>query len=178
MANVTFDGTNKLIIINNGFTQINAIDVYSWWKEWITISDNSKFSQAFRTIGGDPIGSGQFVAPYFFLINGWKMRPYEGDHLLTVNGNLFLDGGGNPFISTLGNYNVTINLQTSSNATVNTISTGSGLSTIQATYLEELYKIHGLLSGSPLLVSPNGRSVSGINQTFTQNGDDVTVERN
>lgn len=177
MADVTFDGVNKLIIVNNGINYLNTIDIYSWWKEWFQLEDNSKFLQAFRTVGGDPIGSNQVVSPYFFLLNGWKIKPYEDDHLLTVNGNLFLDGGGNPFIPTIGNYNVLINLQTSSNSTVNTISTGSGLSQQQSLYLEELYKIHGLLAGSPLTVSPNNRTVSGINQTFTQNNDEVTVTR-
>ncbi|SRR3990167_3207590 len=43
-----------------------------------------------------------------------------------VDGNLFVDGGtGNPFVPTTGNYNVFINISTSSDSTVTTVSTSS-----------------------------------------------------
>ncbi len=130
MALVTFNGVNKLIIVNFGETDLDAeIDIYSDWKEWVLIGDNAKYLQALRTVGGDTISATQDVSPYYFLLNGWKLRPYEADHRLVVLGNLFVDGGGNPFIPTLGNYNVTVELQTSVNAVTTTlsVSTGSGL---------------------------------------------------
>lgn len=142
---VTFDGNNKLIIVNNGETDLDAEqDIYSAWKRWMTENAvyglTSKYEQAFRTVGGDPITETQFVSPYFFLLNGWQLRPYEGNHLLTVTGNLFVDGGGNPFTPTIGSYNVTINLVTSpqSLTTVISVSGGTVLTDQQADYIFSL----------------------------------------
>jgi hypothetical protein len=44
----------------------------------------------------------------FFLENQWRIRPYEGDHTLTVDGNLYDRLGASPYVSTLGAYNVFI----------------------------------------------------------------------
>lgn len=127
---VTFDGTNKLIICGSGTTSLDAeIDLYSEWKEWVSASDNSKYLEAMRTVGGDPTTGSNSIAPYFFLINGWRIRPQEANHTLTVTGNLFVDGGGSPFVSTVGSYNVLINLVLSNNAVTVSVSSGSGLST-------------------------------------------------
>lgn len=121
MAKVTFDGSNKLIIVDNGITSLSVqVELYSDWKEWLKESDNSKFLPAMRTVGGDPTTGAKSVAPYFFLTNGWKIRPYEGDHTLTVEGNLFVDEpetyGYNAFVSTLGGFTVMINMSTTSDA--------------------------------------------------------------
>lgn len=122
---VRFDGPNKLIIINNGQTQLNAqADIYSAWKRWLHLSTISAsggygvgpsaapapaFLQALRTIGGDPTVVGQYVSPYYFLMNDWKIRPYEGSHHLTIDGNLYVDGGvGSPFVETNGDFNVLV----------------------------------------------------------------------
>ena len=142
---ITFDGPNKLIIVNNGETDLDAeADIYSAWKRWLNDQDafglNSNFLQALRTVGGDTITATQDVSPYYFLLNGWQLRPYEGDHLLTIDGNLFVDGGGNPFVPTLGAFTVTINLLTSSKSITTTVSvsTGSGLSQSESDQLFSL----------------------------------------
>lgn len=130
---VRFDGPNKIIIVNNNETELDAgTDIYSAWKRWLhtnTISASGGYSigpsagpapvwqQALRTVGGDEIGGGKSISPYFFLVNGWRIRPYEGDHRLLVDGNIFVDGGGNPFIPTNGDYNVTVQLLTSTDST-------------------------------------------------------------
>lgn len=106
---VNFDGDSKLIIATSGTTTLDIAYVYSRWKDWVMLSDNSKYLNAFSVIGGDPIGGGIFITPYFFLENGWKIRPQEANHVLTVTGNVVVQGGlSEPFISTLGNYNVSI----------------------------------------------------------------------
>lgn len=132
MAKVQFDGTNKKIIVDDAITELDVmVDLYSDWKEFLSQSDNSKFLPAMRTVGGDPTTGVKSVAPYFFLTNGWKIRPYEGDHTLTITGNLFVDEpetyGYNLTIPTIGDYTVTIVLATTSDAI--TVSAGSGLST-------------------------------------------------
>jgi hypothetical protein len=119
MADVTFDGTAKLIIVNTGITELSAADIYSWWKQWVKTQEpdgdhNAEWLPAFRTIGGDPVGPGVDVSAYFFLINGWRIRPYEGQHQLVITGNLYVEGGiDNPFVPTVGNYNVLVTTQVS-----------------------------------------------------------------
>lgn len=105
----TFDGPNKTIICDFGVTYFSGAQVYSRWKDWAILSDNAKFLEAFRAEGRSPTGPSTFSTPYFFLTNGWKIRPHEADHTLTVDGNVLVDGGvGSPFIPTLGAFNVLI----------------------------------------------------------------------
>lgn len=70
---VTFDGVNRLIILGSEVTSIDIkVDIYSAWKRWVLIDDNSKYLPALRTIGGDPapLGSGRFAGDIYFLLNG------------------------------------------------------------------------------------------------------------
>ena len=82
-----------------------------------------------RTIGGDPTVGTKSVAPYFFLTNGWKIRPYEGNHTLNITGNLFVDEpstyGSNLTVATEGYYQVLVNMATTSDAIA--ITAGSGV---------------------------------------------------
>lgn len=115
---VTFDGVNKLILVNQGITSLNVqTDIYSSWKEWLLLGDNTKYSQALRVVGGDPtIGVEKLDATYF-LVNGWRIKPYPGSYDLTITGNLFVDGGGDIKVSAdinpLFPNNISINLNTS-----------------------------------------------------------------
>jgi len=116
-----FDGANKLIILTAGTTSFSATDLYSRWKDWVQISDNSKYIFAFTSVAGDPIGSGQTIAPYIFLntIDGWRIRPQEVDHELRISGNLYSNDSSLPlFVQTLGDYTVTIIIERSSAAIV------------------------------------------------------------
>ncbi len=127
---VTFNGTDKKIIVNDAITELDVqVDLYSDWKEWSQENDNSKYLPAIRTVGGDPTTGVKSVAPYFFLTNGWKIRPQEADHTLIITGNLFVDEPGtygyNLTIPTLGDYTVTVVLSTTSDTI--TVSAGSGL---------------------------------------------------
>lgn len=111
MQKFLFDGENKLFIAKPGVTSVDVqVDLYSAYKQEILIGDNSKWPEAIRTAGGDPIGGGVFVGAFFFLMNGFKIRPQEADHILVLNGNLFLDDGetGDIVVPTLGDYNVMV----------------------------------------------------------------------
>lgn len=103
---VTFDGGNKLIICNAGTTELNIKRLYSAWKEWVVISDNSKYPVAFNVVGGESAVGNNIITPYFFLKNGWKIRPQEANHTLQVEGILIADG--DPFTDTLGVFRVGI----------------------------------------------------------------------
>lgn len=106
---VTFDGTNRLILINYGETVIDVqTDIYSAWKRWATQIDNQKFSQALKVIGGDPIDQTNIITPYYFLTNGWRVRPFEGSHSLTITGILLTDNNQDPLVPTLDPWNISI----------------------------------------------------------------------
>ena len=110
-----FDGTTKLISLTAGTTDFEISDLYSKWKEWVVLADNTKYLPAMRGVGGDPISDTKSLGSTFFLTNGWRIRPQEADHRLTVNGNLYTDPSGfSPFVATVGSYNVTIEMQVSS----------------------------------------------------------------
>lgn len=102
---MTFDGANKRIILNS--TSVTASEIWSRYMDWLAAdSNNAKWGLAMTQIGGDDLGSGLFVPIYVFLQNGWRVRPMESSHQLTITGNLFVAEGGSPLVNTLGNYNV------------------------------------------------------------------------
>ena len=113
MGDVGFDGPTKIITVNTAIIDIDVDDVYSRWKDWVLLSDNSKFLEAISVVGGDPITGIRNLGATFFLENGWKLRPDEPNHTLTVNGNLFTRDESSPFITTIGTFQVLINLNTS-----------------------------------------------------------------
>lgn len=115
---VTFDGINKLIIVNPGATQLDVQrDIYSAWKEWLLIEDNAKFPQALNLVGGEPTIQGQFLDATFFLLNGWRLKPQSGSYTLDIIGNLFDVDGEQIFIPAdidpLNPNNININTNTS-----------------------------------------------------------------
>ena len=123
----TFDGPNKLIIIDAGVTYFSATQIYSAWKQWVAVGDNAKYLRAFLSDGNSPTGDGVFSTPYIFLTNGWKVRPQEASHTLTVDGNLLTEGGvGSPYVPTLGNFQVLINPINRSDLPVVEVDTGGG----------------------------------------------------
>lgn len=246
---VAFDGINKLILISNDVTIIDVqIDIYSAWKEWVMLEENSRFERALDTVGGEPTVAGQRLDVTYFLVNGWKIKPYPGSYTLNIIGNIFdIDGGQikvDADINPIFPNNITINTNTSvivrqvstttgggtgdttaieaqldviegkidgQTSTVNTINTkldtqGANIVTInnrlisiqsilaqpvQATLvssqeaillelqakINELHKLHGLQTGTPLVVTKTSRVAGDINQVIAQVGDQVTVIR-
>ncbi len=113
MGKVVFDGERQLIIVNPGETYVDVRrDIYSAWKEWMLESDNSKYSFALRVVGGNPLPPGQLGLTYFLLDN-WKIRPFEGDHRLTIKGNLYRHDGTDPIEDTVGDFKVTVSMTVS-----------------------------------------------------------------
>ena len=89
-------------------TGITATQIYSRWKDWVATSDNSKYEQAFTTVGGDPLGGEVFITPYFFLMNGWKVRPYPQDYQLTISENFLTEDNSSPFSFPSGGYAIEV----------------------------------------------------------------------
>lgn len=126
---VTFDGINKLIIVNEGVVELDVQrDIYSAWKEWLLIETNTKYQQALNTVGGEPTVAGQFLDVTYFLINGWKIKPQSGSYTLNIIGNLFdidgdrinVDADINPLFPN------NININTNTSVIVRQVSGGSG----------------------------------------------------
>lgn len=112
---VTFDGPNRLMLVNEGVTELDVeVDLYSDWKEWSTLYDHGKFLPAMRAVGGDPTTGGRALGATYFLMNGWRVRTWEGDHRLIVTGNLFTQEGEPPFIPVVGSYTTIIESSVSS----------------------------------------------------------------
>lgn len=132
---VSFNGSSKLIILGEGTRAITVKEIYSRWKDWVLLSDNAKYLQALSVIGGDPLPGGNYLGSTFFLENGWKIRPQEADHSLTVSGNIYTRDGGAPFVTTTGAYNVLISLTVSN--IVDTVST-SGSSSLSGTDISNI----------------------------------------
>ena len=104
---ITIDPATNRIILDSA--SVTAQAIYVAWVDWVALSDNSKYLPAFSSVGGDALGGGLFIPPYYFLLNGWRVRPMESSHNLTITGNLFVDGGGVPVVSTLGTFQVNVN---------------------------------------------------------------------
>ena len=104
---ITIDPATKRIILDSA--SVTAQAIYVAWVDWVVLSDNAKYLPAFSSVGGDALGGGLYIPPYYFLLNGWRVRPMESSHNLTITGNLFVDGGGVPVVSTLGTYQVNVN---------------------------------------------------------------------
>ena len=123
---ITFDGSNRLMILTTGTVVLDVRDLYSRWKDWV-LAGNAQYPVAFSPVGGEDIdiAAGTEVPFYCFLINGWRVRPQEASHTLKVtNGILLVDGGGDPFVDTLSPYTVRINYQQPVQAI--TVATGGG----------------------------------------------------
>lgn len=131
MAKVIFDWINKLIIVNYWITDLDAeIDLYSDWKEWVIIWDNSKYLPALSALGWEDIWWGKFNGKTFFVLNWWKIRPQEANHRLIISWNIFWEGWIDFIIPVLWAFTVTIQFANSNLA--QWISTWSWLSTEQS----------------------------------------------
>tara|TARA_R110000772_G_scaffold71964_1_gene157319 strand:+ start:441 stop:1193 length:753 start_codon:yes stop_codon:yes gene_type:complete len=224
---VTFDGVNRLIIVNDNETSLDVqTDIYSDWKEWARTENNLKYFEPLSTVGGEPTIEGQRLDVTYFLINGWKIKPYSGTYDLNIVGNIFDVDGGSIKVPADVNPNVPNNITINTNTSVivrqvNTSGSGGGggivtaslvddqrealfdisgsvvaiysllqtqpitaslvdsqlsiLNNIQ-TKLEEVWKLHGLDSGSSLFVSQTARSFDDIVQSIVTIGSGSTQE--
>lgn len=103
---IIFDPSTKRIILD--VTNVTATEIYSRSVDWLAQSDNLKYGTIFRVAGGDDLGGGLSIPPYFFEQNGWRVRPMESNHTLKISGNLFSEDGDDPVVPTLGNFRVLV----------------------------------------------------------------------
>jgi len=131
----TYDTNNKLFILKPGVTSLDAkTEFYSAVKyDWINnappgeaVPDVNLMHHRFpiESIGGQPIGGGQTISPYYNLLYGWRIRPAEENSALTIVGNIITAEGDEPFLPTLGAFNTFVTYVVSSNSI--TSETGGG----------------------------------------------------
>lgn len=188
-----FDGSNKTITISAGTLSVSVRDLWSRWVDWFLTADNSKFLPAFKNVGGDTIdsASGTSIPIYSFLENGWKIRPQESNHTLSVgDGILLVNGGGDPFLNTLGAYTVRINYQQPVQAIAFSTSGGSTLTkesireemdnnsvklAAMNRRIDELHKVGGLDKLNPTTVTTSEITVGGIMIDISGDGESTTT---
>ena len=145
----TFDGPNKIISCALGTYSFSSSGIYSRWKDWCQDDpERLKFPPAFAgSVGGESLGGGVFVGGYFFLQNGWVIRPMEQDHQLIVSGNLFpIPDNAALFTSTIGSFQVVVGMRTSS-LTQQVVSSSGGSSGVSQTDIDEIKANTGLIPG-------------------------------
>ncbi len=72
-------------------------------------TNGSKYLFAMSSVGGNTVDADISIPVYVFLENGWKIKPQETNHTLTVyDGILISSDGLDPFTDTIGNYRVNI----------------------------------------------------------------------
>lgn len=128
---VTFDPINLRIveISAGGDNELDVVEIYSEWKQWL-LDDPSRLGHpaAFRAVGGDPTSPSESLGIAYFLQNGWKIRPAELNHKLTLVGDLFYDPAGQScFVPTLGAF--TVNTETRLSNLVRVVSLSGSIPT-------------------------------------------------
>lgn len=146
-----FDGVNKVISLTSGTTELDVMDLYSRWKDWVNSGEGAKYLPAFYVVGGEPIDEarGIYITVYYFLINGWRIKPQEANHRLkVVNGIILTDTGDSPFISTVGNYNILVEYSQPIKTETAVFETGvSGLTPEEAEALLMIRQVRDILLG-------------------------------
>lgn len=141
---LTVDPIEKRIILD--VANISVTEIYSRVTDWQATGDNLKYGLVFRQVGGDDLGGGLSIPPYYFLQGSWRVRPMESNHNLTITGNLFVEGGGVPVVSTLGTFQVNVNYTVPVQAQGISTSGSSGTSDAKLDEIIKLSKIIMALS--------------------------------
>jgi hypothetical protein len=182
VALVEFNGELSLVLVHDGITELDVQqDLYSDWKEWAVSGNHTQFLEAFRTVGGDPITVDRNLGDSYFITNGWLIQPHSADHELVCTGNLFAEEGAVIFTPATGTVTVTAVVERAidtfrDTTIVSGSSTGltpsqeaqltniEGRSVTGSLQTDELHKIHGLHTGTPLVVSETQRTAGDIVQ--------------
>jgi len=120
----TIDGANKTFILDqvapdvNGQVNIDVVvDLFSDAKEvWFSSTELQGLIFPFDQDGGRQLKTGLRNGKYAFFKNdlGWRIRPYEGNHELVLDGNIFgTDENTTIWENTVGSFNVQTRLSTS-----------------------------------------------------------------
>jgi hypothetical protein len=166
-AKVTFNELTKTIEIDeapdvNGDVLINVkVDLYSDGKEdWVAAENLRKFYFPISAEGGKPLPGEKDLGSTFFLASDWKIRPYDANHRLIIDGNLYAVDGSDPFIDTVSNFPVRVMQQVSD--LVSTVSSGSGLSSTEHDQLMSLPTLTNIESSVILAMKSDTNAIAAL----------------
>lgn len=119
-AKATFNATTREIELTSapvsGVVELDAIvDLYSDAKEdWLASATLQKLEFPFIVAGGEALPSGNVAPKIAFMRNdlGWRILPYDDDHDLTINGNLFPALASLPMVTKRAGRTVLVSLTT------------------------------------------------------------------
>lgn len=102
----TYDTANRRIILNAGVTELEAkSEFYSAAKyDWLTDDSLNKFRFPILSIGGQGIGSGKTISPYYSLAYGWRLQFPMADMTVNILGNIITVEGDSPLVDSPGSY--------------------------------------------------------------------------
>jgi hypothetical protein len=108
-TDTTLDAVNSLQIADAGVTSLTVPRIYSEWKNWLRLTTNAQYDFAYTVVGGNSVGGVKSIPKYVFQANGWKFRPDEADHTLSIiDGVLVGESASDPFVDTTGAYTVRV----------------------------------------------------------------------
>ena len=125
----TYDTANKLFILNAGVTSLDAkTEFYSAVKyDWLTDDNLNKFRFPIDSIGGQDIGGGNTISPYYSLKYGWRLQFAGADQTIVITGNVITTEGDSPLVDNPGMYHHVAQFTVSANSLTST-TTGGGTS--------------------------------------------------
>ncbi len=169
----TFVFTSSLIEVDNGVADVDCFALYDAIKLAQASEEGIIYARIGKGSGLDILGPGVQVGLTVELLGTWQLRFPAGNYVARVaGGNLVGGPAGDPIAYSAG---VQTLLLQSANSTV--VTTGSGLSTEQASQLSELHKLSGLDPAAPLAVTQTQRTAGNISQSISETSGTVTVTR-
>ncbi|NIT61118.1 MAG: hypothetical protein GWN00_34420 [Aliifodinibius sp.] len=175
-----------LTLVEGTLYELDVNDLRSWCHDWMDdqnggITHPKMFTHYSEyTVAGVTYARAIiFLAPYSFTFEDGQYSV----RLTGANTNLF------DVENDILNQNQ-VQVISANSAGLQTVASGSGLSqeehdklmglingltTAQETWLDELYQLQGLKDGSPMTVTPTSRSVGGISQTISGDGETSTT---
>jgi hypothetical protein len=109
----TFDWTNKIQTLSPtivaGVAALTMAQIYSAWKD--AVVDHLTVPFAWGVVGGQPTFGAQSISLHYFQEGGWKLRPANVDHTLTLSDGVLIAESGSPFLPTVNPHTVMLEWQ-------------------------------------------------------------------
>jgi hypothetical protein len=177
VAPFTFNFDTSVIAVDSGESEVDVNALYDAIKEAQASAEGILYGKLATGSGLVALGDGVAVGITVELLGSWQLQFAEGAYIARVaGGNLVGGPDGDPIAYSAGVQTLLIQSAASTVVTAGGGS-GGGLTADQAAMLTALAKIHGLVLGAPLTVTPTSRSAGGITQTINESGGNVTVTR-
>lgn len=173
----TFDFVDFRIDVDGS---VSSLDVYVLWKA-IREAQGSGVGISYpviaRASGLDTLDASTGNQTYITvtLFGLWEVNSLKGSGKFTLSyGNLIKENGDDPFRD---NPLITYFAFFSQAGTITTVNSGSGLSTLQAQQLQELWRIKGLDDSTPVSITDSSIVFSGAEVDIADDGTTTTLAR-